>query len=155
MLAARRNGRRVIGRIVFAPRPLKGRSLDVPGPYGLGSGAKGGNGVSIHRVGRVSVVEPQFCRAPPSGRFAFRVDDDRLPDLCDLPAQGGDNGVKTLQDVFSAAECTTFCRRMAQTKHVSCDSVKMRVSQALKRGQIVPSGDEREVYVRCAGRRPL
>lgn len=103
----------------------------------------------VHRVGQVSVVEPQFCRNEPFERFAFRVGDDALPVLCDLPSQSGEHPlVKLLRDEFGGGvERAVFIRRVAETEGITPTAAKVRVTWALKRRQLALSDDAREVTI--------
>lgn len=103
----------------------------------------------VHRVGQVSVVEPQFCRNEPFERFAFRVDDAALPVLCDLPNQQGENPlVALLRDEYGGAvERPVFVRCVAEREGISLTAAKVRVVRAIKRRQLALSDDAREVTI--------
>lgn len=103
----------------------------------------------VHRAGTVSVVEPQFCRNEPFERFAFRVNDDALPELCDLPAQGGENPcVRLLRDEFGGAVGRgVLIRRMAGAENIPVSTAKVRVTRAIKRGVLALSDDGSEVSI--------
>lgn len=103
----------------------------------------------VHRVGDVSVVEPQFCRNEPFERFAFRVGGDGLPELCDLPAQHvRDVCAAILEEHYGgAAERAVLIRRLSEQEGISLAAAKVRVSRALKRGLLILSEDGREVRV--------
>lgn len=103
----------------------------------------------VHRVGAVSVVEPQFCRNEPFERFAFRIGDEGLPELCDLPAQTGDDAcVRLLRDEFGGAvERSVLIRRMTETEGIPNVTARVRVTRAVKRGLLTLSDDGREVSI--------
>ena len=103
----------------------------------------------VHRVGAVSVVEPQFCRNEPFERFAFRVNDSALPELCDLPAQTGEDPcVRLLRDEFGGAvERSVLIRRMVEADGIPQVTAKVRVTRAIKRGVLALSDDGREVSI--------
>lgn len=106
----------------------------------------------VHRVGTVSVVEPQFCRNEPFERFAFRVDGSGLPELCDLPAaqEHKDSCAAILTEHYGgAAERGVLIRRLSEQEGISFAAAKVRVMRALKRGVLTLSEDGREV--RAAG----
>lgn len=103
----------------------------------------------VHRVGQVSVVEPQFCRNEPFERFAFRVNDEALPELCDLPNQPDENPlVRLLREEFGGGvERPVFVKRLAETEGISHTAAKVRVVRALKRRILSLSDDAREVII--------
>lgn len=103
----------------------------------------------VHRVGATSVVEPQFCRNEPFERFAFRVGDEGLPQLCELPSQTGEDPcVRLLRDEFGGAvERSVLVGRMAQTEGIPNVTARVRVTRAVKRGLLTLSDDGREVSI--------
>lgn len=103
----------------------------------------------VHRVGAISAVEPQFCRNEPFERFAFRVNDEGLPELCDLPAQEEQNPcIDLLRNEFGGAvERAVLISRMAQAEGIPHVTARVRVTRAIKRGQLTLSDDGREVSI--------
>ena len=94
----------------------------------------------VHRVDDISVVEPQFCRNEPFERFAFMVDEDGLPQLCDLPVQSSDANsvvVDTLQTHFGGSvERKVLTNKIVELQGVSHDTARMRIGRAIKCGLI-------------------
>ena len=92
----------------------------------------------VHRVDDISVVEPQFCRNEPFERFAFMVDEDGLPQLCDLPVQSSDANsvvVDTLQTHFGGSvERKVLTNKIVELQGVSHDTARMRIGRAIKSG---------------------
>lgn len=102
----------------------------------------------VHRVGRTSVVEPQFCRNEPFERFAFSVDDMGLPVLCDLPAESDNVCVRVLQNEFGGAvERPVLSRRIAEAEGCSPNAAQVRITRAIRRGLLRASEDGREVLL--------
>lgn len=104
----------------------------------------------VHRVGTVSVVEPQFCRNEPFERFAFRIDGNGLPELCDLPAAPNtrDSCAAILEKHYGgAAERSVLIRRLSEQQGISLAAAAVRVTRALKRGVLALSESGREVRV--------
>ena len=99
----------------------------------------------VHRVDDVSIVEPQFCRNEPFERFAFRVNADGIPQLCELPTQGGDSNSEVCQ-LLSAHFGGSVERKVLTYKLIECynlskDSARMRIRRALDCGVIVQRGN--------------
>lgn len=100
----------------------------------------------VHRVGRVSVVEPQFCRNEPFERFAFQVDDEGLPVLCDMPAEPDNSCVRLLREEYGGAvERAVITRRIAEAENCTLNTARVKVTRAVKRGLLRASNDGREV----------
>ena len=104
----------------------------------------------VHRVGQVSVVEPQFCRNEPFERFAFRINAMGHPELCDLPAAGDaaeDGCARLLRDEYGGAvERGVLVRRLAELEGLSETTARVRVFRAVQRGILRESEDKREVF---------
>ncbi len=107
----------------------------------------------VHRVGDISLVEPQYCRNMPFERFAFCVDEvlnaeERgeqcvglgVPVECDLPSEGNsreDDCVRILRDELGgAAERKLLITKLEQTLGISHGYAKVKVSRAIKCGAV-------------------
>lgn len=108
----------------------------------------------VHRVGHTSVVEAQFCRNEPFERFAFSINEQSLPELCDLPMppESDNSCVKLLREEFGGAvERPVLVRRLALAAGIPESAAKMRVHRALRQGLLRASEDGREVTVATPG----
>lgn len=103
----------------------------------------------VHRVGQVSVVEPQFCRNEPFERFAFKVNGEGLPELCDLPTGPvEDLTVRLLKEEYGgAADRAVLTKRLADQEGISLQVARVRVCRAIKRGFLQADNDGRDVKV--------
>lgn len=105
----------------------------------------------VRRAGEVSVVEPQFCRNEPFERFAFRVDEEGLPVVCDLPSAGSDSEdpcVAVLRDELGGAgERALLMERMVEQLGCSQAAARMRIGRAIRTGKLDLSDDGREVSI--------
>lgn len=100
----------------------------------------------VHRVGQTSLVEPQFCRNEPFERFAFRIDDEGLPVLCEPPASAENVCVRLLQEEFGGAvERAVLTQRIVAAEGCTTNSARVKITRALKRGLLRSSDDGREV----------
>ena len=94
--------------------------------------------IYVHKVGEKSLVEPQFCRNEPFDRFAFRVDEEGLPVVCDLPEESSSAGgevTRILRDYYGGAvERTVLTDRVAELCSIDRHTATMRISRAIKRG---------------------
>ena len=94
----------------------------------------------VHKVGEKSLVEPQFCRNEPFDRFAFRVNEEGIPELCDLPeepSQPSGEVERILRDYYGGAvERTVLTDRVAELCSIDRHTATMRISRAIKRGDL-------------------
>ena len=93
----------------------------------------------VHKVGEKSLVEPQFCRNEPFERFAFMIDEEGLPVVCDLPQESsaGSEVERILRDYYGGAvERTVLTDRVAELCSIDRHTATMRVNRAIKRGVI-------------------
>ena len=105
----------------------------------------------VHRVGDISIVEPQYCRNMPFERFAFCIDEPLnasqlgaeaiglgIPVECDLPAQGieqEDDCVRILRDELGGtAERKLLTTKVEQMLGVTYGYARVKVHRAIDRG---------------------
>jgi hypothetical protein len=117
----------------------------------------------VHRVGDISLVEPQYCRNMPFERFAFCVDEvlnaeERgeqcvglgVPVECDLPSEGNsreDDCVRILRDEFGGmAKRKLLCSKLEQVLGVSATYSRVKVHRAIERG-LLRLGEENVVSI--------
>ena len=99
----------------------------------------------VHRVGDVSVVEPQFCRNEPFERFAFSINEEGIPEVCDLPGEEHSNNrhpaVALLEDTFGGAiERATLINKLTETQGINRTTAAMQISRLIKRGELTLDG---------------
>ena len=99
----------------------------------------------VHRVGDVSVVEPQFCRNEPFERFAFTISEEGIPEVCDLPMSdcGTERhpAVALLEDTFGGAiERATLTNKLADIQGINRTTSTMQISRLIKRGELILDG---------------
>ena len=107
----------------------------------------------VHRVGDMSLVEPQYCRNMPFERFAFRVEEvadaeqkgERcvglgLPVECDMPNEEGakeDDCVRILRDELGGmAERKLLTSKVEQVLGITHGYAKVKVTRAIKCGMV-------------------
>ena len=93
----------------------------------------------VHKVGEKSLVEPQFCRNEPFERFAFMVDDEGLPVVCDLPQEEGalSEVERVLQEYYGGSvDRSVLTTRLSELCGIDRHTATMRISRAIKRGQL-------------------
>ncbi len=105
----------------------------------------------VHRVGDISIVEPQYCRNMPFERFAFCIDEAvdaeqigaeavglGLPVECDLPSTGvekEDECVRILRDELGGtAERRLLNSKLVQLLGVTPNYARVKVSRAVEKG---------------------
>ena len=99
----------------------------------------------VHRVGDVSVVEPQFCRNEPFERFAFTISEEGIPEVCPLPMEGGASerhpAIALLEDEYGGAiERITLIRKLTETQHLKQSTAAMQVQRLIGKGSLVVNG---------------
>ena len=99
----------------------------------------------VHRVGDVSVVEPQFCRNEPFERFAFSISEEGIPEVCDLPMSDSSTerhpAVALLEDTFGGAiERATLVNKLVETHGFNKSTAAMQVLRLIKRGVLKSDG---------------
>lgn len=106
----------------------------------------------VHRVGEISLVEPQYCRNMPFERFAFRVEEvlhaeERgeqciglgVPVECDMPDESAeakeDDCVRILRDELGGiAERKLLNAKLVDRLGVTQNYARVKVSRAIERG---------------------
>ena len=99
----------------------------------------------VHRVGDVSVVEPQFCRNEPFERFAFAISEEGIPEVCDLPMSDCSTerhpAVALLEDEYGGAiERATLIHKLIETQHLKQSTAAMQVQRLIGRGSLIANG---------------
>ena len=101
--------------------------------------------IYVHKVDDISIVEPQFCRNEPFERFAFRVNDEGIPYLTELPLQSGDANsmvVEILSTYFGGnVDRKVLTNKIIELQGVSADTARMRIARAIKSGTIIQEGN--------------
>ena len=118
----------------------------------------------VHRVGEMSLVEPQYCRNMPFERFAFRVEEvlhaeERgeqcvglgVPVECDMPNENGnkeDDCVRILRDELGGmTERKLLISKLEQVLGITHGYAKVKVTRAIKCGVVRLLDDD---VVKCA-----
>lgn len=101
--------------------------------------------IYVHKVDDISIVEPQFCRNEPFERFAFRVNDQGIPYLTELPLQSGDANsmvVEILSTYFAGnVDRKVLTNKIIELQGVSADTARMRIARAIKSGTVIQEGN--------------
>ena len=106
--------------------------------------------IFVHRNGECSVVEPQFCRNEPFERFAFRVSEEGIPEMCDIPqSESGDINdriVTILQSEYGGAvERTTLRNKIMEVLSLNRTTALMRIKRLCLCGKLMEDGN----LIRC------
>ena len=99
----------------------------------------------VHRVGETSVVEPQFCRNEPFERFAFNINEEGIPEVCELPMAEGSverhPAVALLEDEYGGAiERATLVHKLVEKQGINTTTAHMQVNRLIKRGVLSIDG---------------
>ena len=100
----------------------------------------------VHRVGETSGVEPQFCRNEPFERFAFAINEEGIPEVCELPMAEGSAerhpAVALLEDEYGGAiERATLVNKLADTTNIKRNTASMQVARLISRRELVLQGN--------------
>ena len=94
----------------------------------------------VHKEGDVSVVEPQFCRNEPFERFAFTINNEGLPELCNLPTDPvtieGRVAAILNEHYGGSIDRAVLVNRISQELGLTQNAARMRVARAIKKGVI-------------------
>ena len=101
--------------------------------------------IYVRKVGDCSVVEPQFCRNEEFTPFAFAIDDDGLPEECDMPSaapekESEDSCVTILREGYpNGVERKVLTTKLCEMLSISRGYARVMVSRAISRGEIQES----------------
>ena len=98
--------------------------------------------IYVHRNGECSVVEPQFCRNEPFERFAFRISDEGIPQLCDVPQSESYDTNHRIVDLLRSeyggcVERLTLAHKIQTTFAVSLNCAQVRIKRLCDKGILV------------------
>ena len=102
--------------------------------------------IFVHRNGECSVVEPQFCRNEPFERFAFAVNEEGIPEICDIPQSGEIDINSRIVDILSTEyggviERVTLWKKLVEALGLSAPTAKMRVKRLIDKGLLTADGN--------------
>lgn len=100
--------------------------------------------IYVHRSGDSTIVEPQFCRNESFERFAFMVNEEGIPELCDLPVEPlkEDIVAHVLREEYGGVvEREVFINRIMAAMHLVRSAARMRINRAVKRGAVIADGE--------------
>lgn len=100
--------------------------------------------IYVHRSGDSTIVEPQFCRNESFERFAFMVNEEGVPELCDLPVEPlkEDIVAHVLRNEYGGVvEREVFINRIMAAMHLVRSAARMRINRAVKRGAVIADGE--------------
>ena len=104
----------------------------------------------VHRVGEISVVEPQFCRNEPFERFAFHIDsriEEGVPQPAELPQERGSRG--SLRELVEECYGGAVERAVLISKLIergdSTTNANVKVSRSIQRGELYLDPERRMV----------
>ena len=101
--------------------------------------------IFVHRNGESSVVEPQFCRNEPFERFAFRVSEEGIPEICDIPQSESLDINDRIVDILNteyggAVERSTLRAKVIERLSLNSDTARMRIKRLENKGLIIADG---------------
>ncbi len=102
--------------------------------------------IYVRKVGDNSVVEPQFCRNEEFSPFAFTINEDGLPEECDMPndtlrADEEDSCVTVIREGYpNGIERKVLTTKLCEQLSISRAHARMKISRALSRGVVREEG---------------
>ena len=102
--------------------------------------------IFVHRNGECSVVEPQFCRNEPFERFAFAVNEEGIPEICDIPQSGEIDINRRIVDILATEyggviERVTLWKKLVEALGLNAPTAKMRVKRLIDKGLLAADGN--------------
>ena len=102
--------------------------------------------IFVHRNGECSVVEPQFCRNEPFERFAFAVNEEGIPEICDIPQSGEIDINSRIVDILATEyggviERVTLWKKLVEALGLNGPTAKMRVKRLIDKGLLAADGN--------------
>ena len=102
--------------------------------------------IFVHRNGDCSVVEPQFCRNEPFDRFAFAVNEEGIPEICDIPQSGEIDINSRIVDILATEyggviERVTLWKKLVEILGLNGPTAKMRVKRLIDKGLLSADGN--------------
>jgi hypothetical protein len=102
--------------------------------------------IFVHRNGECSVVEPQFCRNEPFERFAFAVNEEGIPEVCDIPQSGEIDINSRIVDILATEyggviERVTLWKKLVEALGLNGPTAKMRVKRLIDKGLLAADGN--------------
>ena len=102
--------------------------------------------IFVHRNGECSVVEPQFCRNEPFERFAFAVNEEGIPEICDIPQSGELDINSRIVDILATEyggviERVTLWKKLVEELGLNGPTAKMRVKRLIDKGLLTADGN--------------
>ena len=102
--------------------------------------------IFVHRNGECSVVEPQFCRNEPFERFAFAVNEEGIPEICDIPQSGEIDINSRIVDILATEyggviERVTLWKKLVEALGLNAPTAKMRVKRLIDKGLLAADGN--------------
>ena len=102
--------------------------------------------IFVHRNGDCSVVEPQFCRNEPFDRFAFAVNEEGIPEICDIPQSGEADINSRIVDILATEyggviERVTLWKKLVEALGLNGPTAKMRVKRLIDKGLLAADGN--------------
>jgi len=98
--------------------------------------------LSVTNNGDTSTVEPVYTRNMPFDAFAFRINDDALPEYCDTPIKSAK--VEKIRNVFEAIfsdgitlSYSDLRSKVMETENIKISAAQIRISDAVSFGIII------------------
>lgn len=103
--------------------------------------------IYVRRAGDCSMVEPQYCRNEPFAQFAFRIDEEGIPALCDITEATSGTAYDDVLDALRAlggrmVERKLLVNKLSEQRGCSESVARVRITRATKQGLITPTEND-------------
>ena len=96
--------------------------------------------IYVHKIEERSIVEPQVCRNEEFAPFAFYINEEGLPEECDMPSHTTDEEdvcVATMRDHYpNGVERKVLVSKLVETQGISENNARVKLSRCIKRGAL-------------------
>jgi hypothetical protein len=104
--------------------------------------------IYVRKVGERSVVEPQFCRNEEFAPFAFHINEEGMPEECEMPNECSESGnseedpcVRIIREGYpNGIERKVLFTKLVDSMNINRAYARVRVSRAISKGLIVEKG---------------
>ena len=94
--------------------------------------------IYVHKIEECSIAEPQFCRNEEFAPFAFHINEEGLPEECDMPSlttQEVDTCVMVMRNHFpNGIERKIFTNKLVEEYNMNISTARVKICRAIKRG---------------------
>ena len=103
--------------------------------------------IYVRKCGECSVVEPQYCRNEEFAPFAFRVNEEGIPEECEMPNEREEQSaeanscVRIMQEGYpNGIDRQVMVTKLVEVEGINRAHARVKVSRAIAKGHIYEKG---------------